>query len=400
MIIVLPANTLSPILNKSMLKPDFKKIPKTPGVYLFLGSNQKVLYVGKATSLKQRLNQYFQSNVARRIGEMVSQAKKIKFYTLDSILEATILESNLIKKYWPKYNIKDKDDRSFVYIVFPKTKYPAPLIVRGRELKKFPAKEFKVFGPYQSFYIAKNILNLLRKIFPYSTCRPFSGKPCFESQIGLCPGLCTGSISRSDYLKNISKLILVLKGERQKLIKKLIKDNPAQAKSLRYLQDVALIKRDDLEEEKLSRLEAYDISHFSGHEAYGSMVVFSQGEADKKEYRLFKIKASPKNDDLRALTEVLSRRLEHKDWPRPDLILIDGGKPQIDFVANLLAKKNFAFPLVGLSKLAGDKLVFAKDSKKNLKLLAENIKPTLLKARDEAHRFANFARRRANSNRF
>ena len=200
---------------------------------------------------------------------------------------------------------------------------------------------------------------------------------------------------RKFYEKNIKNISLLLQGKKEILLKKLSKENPDQARALKHLQDVSLLEKDsNISEIGYQRIEAYDISHLSGKEAYGSMVVLnSYGEPDKKEYRLFKIKNEFLNDDMRALEEVLSRRLEHKEWPVPDLILIDGGKPQIDFLLRTFKKYNFK-NFVGLSKFSGDELIFPLDIKENKKKKIKEIKNFLLLARDEAHRFANFARKR------
>jgi len=230
------------------LKNKLKTIPKKPGVYFWLAKDKKILYVGRATSLKNRLSQYFLKNIEPRISEMVDTATDIKYEVCDSLLEAIILEAKYIKKYWPKYNIKDRDDRSFIYIVIPKALYPKPIIVRGKDLKKFPPSTAKIFGPYQSFYLVQNALRLIRKLFPYSTCSINSGKACFDYQIGLCPGACIGAISSKDYLKNIKNIILLLSGEKKKLLKKLIKENPEKAKALKHLQDVSLLTKELVEE--------------------------------------------------------------------------------------------------------------------------------------------------------
>lgn len=372
-----------------------KKLPLTPGVYLFLGKKGEILYVGRATSLRRRVLSYFQEPLQKfdpRKKEMMDLAIKIKYFKTKTVLEAIILEANLIKKYWPKYNIREKDDRSFIYIIIPKTDYPKPIFARQHELKNFPYKS-RVFGPYQSITLVKGFLRIIRRIFPYSTCRPFSGRPCFEHQIGLCPGLCVGKVSKEDYKKNIDNIILLLKGEHKKLFKKLKKENPEQIRALEQIQDVTLIKDSDYGLSMSAsltpnRVEGYDISHLTGKETYGSMVVFRDGEADKSQYRLFKIKEAPQNDDLRALEEIVERRLKHLEWPYPDLILIDGGKPQIDFISKVMARHHLNIPLIGISKLANDKLVYPKEIKKSFKDLAETIKQTLLKIRDEAHRFA------------
>ena len=371
-----------------------KSAPKKPGVYFWLDKQGAVLYVGRATSLKARLSQYFQKGISSRIAEMVTAARNLRYEETETLLEAIILEAQNIKKYWPKYNIVDRDDRSFIYVVIPKKEFTRPIIIRGHELKKFPAGMAQIFGPYQSFYLLQNALRLIRRIFPYGTCKPNSGRACFDYQIGLCPGVCVGKISAREYKKNIDNIVLLLKGEKKRLMIKLKKANPEQAKAFQHLQDVSLLTRDeDLNERKISRLEGYDISHHAGKESYGSMVVFENGEPNTSQYRLFKIKDAPAADDERALLEVLTRRFKHLEWPLPDLIMIDGGSPQINFLAHELASLNISAHLVGISKFGGDKLVFTAKTKKEQRELAENIKPTLLKLREEAHRFANRGRK-------
>jgi excinuclease ABC subunit C len=366
-----------------------KKAPDKPGVYKYLDKNSNILYIGRATSLRSRLKQYFQKQVDDRIKEMVMQAQDIKYIETASVLEAIILEANLIKKYWPKYNVKDKDDRSFSYLIIDKRQeFPQPVIVRGRELKKFISDEVEVFGPYQSQYLLRRALKLIRQVFPYSTCQPKSGKACFDYQIGLCPGVCISKISSKEYKKNIEKIVMLLKGERTRLIKTLKKNNPEQVEALKNLQEVTLLQREkDLQTPQLSRIEAYDISHLSAKEAYGSMVVFSNNEIDKSQYRLFKVSTENSGDDLNSMLEVVSRRLQHLEWPKPDIILLDGGKPQVDFLSHYFDNNNITIPLVGLSKYGGDILVFKKNTNKNIKDLIKLLKPKLQELREEAHRF-------------
>jgi len=365
---------------------------------MFLDAKKRVLYVGRAVSLKKRVLNYFQKNLLDpRIKEMVSLARDIKYKKSENLLDAIVLEANLIKKYWPKYNIKDKDDRSFVYVMISKKDdFPKPVIARGREIEnlKFKIEKFYTFGPYQSLYLIKNALKIIRKIFPYSNCLPVgrpgkigSGKPCFDYQIGLCPGACVGAISKEDYKKNIENIALLLKGNKKRLLKKLKKENPNQAKALAHIQDVTLVNEKEIKSSVL-RIEGYDVSHLAGKETYGSMVVFTNGDADKNQYRLFKIKNAPANDDLRALEEMTLRRFKHGEWQKPDLILLDGGRPQVSFVSKTLRNKNINIPLVGISKFGGDELVFPLGMKKPTRELIENTKGTLLKVREEAHRFA------------
>ncbi|OQA36431.1 MAG: UvrABC system protein C [Parcubacteria group bacterium ADurb.Bin326] len=187
---------------------------------------------------------------------------------------------------------------------------------------------------------------------------------------------------------------MIFSGQKKLLLKKLSKSNPQAVAALKHINDVTLISRSELTGlPQSNRIEAYDISHFSGKETVGAMSVFVDGVADKDSYRLFNIKTVG-NNDLLALQEMISRRLNHDEWPLPEIFLIDGGKPQIDFLSRLFSERRIARPIMGISKLAGDKLVFPAKTSKATKELAEQLKPTLLQARDEAHRFGNMARRR------
>jgi len=373
-----------------------KNLPNSPGVYLFKKKSE-VLYVGRAINLKNRVSQYFRENLNPRIREMVENSDRVEFQITSNLLEAIILEANLIKKYWPKYNIKDRDNRSFLYLLISKKEdFPKPIIIRGRELEKFKNSDFEIFGPYQSLTLLKSALKIIRRIFPYSTCKPNQGKPCFDYQIGLCPGICLGLISKKDYRKNINNLILFLKGDKKKLLKKLERENPEGLKALQHIQDVALISNfeEEIKKQAYYRIEGYDISHWAGKETYASMVVFENGVSNKNEYRLFKIRKAPKNDDLRALEEALKRRFAHQEWRFPNLIMIDGGLPQVSYCFSVLKSLNISIPLVGISKYQNDKLVFSKGISKSLKKIIESSKPTLLKVREEAHRFANKSSKR------
>jgi excinuclease ABC subunit C len=387
------------MINSQKLLHRVKKPPLSPGVYQFLGKKGKILYIGRATSLRRRVLQYFQKQLEPRIAEMVSSAKNIKVIKTDTVLEAIILEANLIKKYWPKYNVKDKDDRSFIYVVFTKGDYSKPFIVRGRDLSKFPAGSAKIFGPFMNVTLLKNTLRIIRRIFPYSTCKSNSGQACFDYQIGLCPGACIGKISPAEYKKNISGIKKIFSGQKKQLIRQLAKSNPTAAAGLKHISDAVLVSRDELAgASNISRIEAYDISHFAGHEAVGAMAVLTNGQIDKSQYRLFNIH-TPAGDDLRALAEVITRRLNHHEWPMPDIFLIDGGRPQINFLKKIFSERHLVKPLVGLSKLGGDILVFSSGTSAAVKDLALSVKPLLLLARDEAHRFGNSTRRRKLRNR-
>ncbi|MDA2922126.1 GIY-YIG nuclease family protein [Patescibacteria group bacterium AH-259-L07] len=420
-------------------KSKIKRFPSSPGVYIFENKKGSILYIGRAAVLKKRILSYVQRNLDPRLQEMVDKAYKIRYKRADSVLEAIILEANLIKKHWPKYNIRERDNRSFIYIVIDtKDKYPRPAIVRGREIEKFTPLEIrrpkaygtvsdsvslmgvgahaKVFGPYKSLSTVGSALRIIRRIFPYSTCSPAvasakAGKPCFNYSVGLCPGVCIGKISQNEYRKNINNIISMLRGQKKRLVKKLAKENPLQARALQHISDVSLLTRSSLSSSHLEiqmrrgavkqssttprRIEGYDISHLTGKETGGSMVVFTGNKPDKSQYRLFTIKHAQPHNDLAALEEVIIRRLRHTEWRFPDLIVIDGGRPQITHISKVLRARSVDFPLVGISKYGGDKLVFASNIKKSLKELIRSMKPTLLQVRNEAHRFAiTFSRKK------
>ncbi|MDA2935885.1 GIY-YIG nuclease family protein [Patescibacteria group bacterium AH-259-L05] len=411
---------------RAELKLKIKRFPSSPGVYIFENKKGNILYIGRAAVLKKRVLSYFQKNLDPRLQEMVDKAYKIRYKRADSVLEAIILEANLIKKHWPKYNIRERDNRSFIYIVIDtKDEYPQPVIVRGREFKKFPSR-VQIFGPYKSLSTVQSALRIIRRIFPYSTCKPASDRPCFYYAVGMCPGVCIGKISPEEYRKNITHIISMLRGQKKQLVKELAKENPLQARALQHIFDASLLTRSSLSSSSFPlviprtpslssrtsrgkterevrdnrkkfcrRIEGYDISHLTGKETGGSMVVFMGNKPDKSQYRLFTIKHAQPHNDLAALEEVIIRRLRHTEWRFPDLIVIDGGRPQITHINKILQDKSINIPLVGISKYGGDKLVFASNIKKSLKELIRSMKPTLLQVRNEAHRFAiTFSRKK------
>lgn len=370
---------------------NLKKIPKSPGVYLFM-SGKKILYIGKASSLRERVRSYFSSSSEKAL-RLLSLSKKIRFIKTDSVLEALFREAVLIKKYQPIFNVREKDNRSFVYLVIPRFKikdFPSPFIIRGRELKRYPSSDFHIFGPFKSWSVLKKALFLLRKIFPFCE-KPNSGKPCFYYQIGLCQGACLGRVSKKEYQAMLKNLILFLEGKKRTLLKNLKKLYPEKINLLKEIEDSALISREEIIEEfPLSgrlRIEGYDISHFAGKNTYGSMIVFENGKPLKSCYRIFKIKEAKPQDDLSALVEVIKRRIRHKEWALPNLFLIDGGKNQVNSVYQVV--KDLKIPVVGIAKGKEKKdRLFLRGASKNLKKLISLSKPVLQRARDEAHRFA------------
>ena len=397
------------------------ELPDMPGIYLMKNKDNEVIYVGKATSLKSRVSSYFNKAHDNRIAKLVSEITQIEYKQTDSVLEALILEAEHIKELQPKYNVKEKDDRSWMYLTINKDEYPKIELIRGLELKKIDQKQFKyIFGPYQSKKILESILDIIRKVIPFSTCTPNQGKPCFYRHLKRCPGVCTGEITPEEYKKTIRHIALLFQGKKRELLRSLKKSMEASAekedfekatnfrsqiKNLERIRDVSLLQRDDLlpkqKKGEFARIEGYDISNISGTSAVGSMVVAEDGELTKSQYRKFKIKSIHQISDTGMIQEVLERRFKNS-WAYPDLIMIDGGLGQVNTVTKVLQKLNLEIPVIGLAKGAdrkNNRLVFNQDSTK-IKDKISKSKSILIKLRDEAHRFAIEFHRKIRSRQF
>lgn len=405
-----------------------KKIPDGPGVYFFLAKNKKVLYIGKATSLKSRVRSYFAPDLATTRGpllvSMLDKANSVEWRETDSVLEALILEANLVRTHKPKHNTDLKDDKSFNYVVITKEDFPRVLLVRGKELESQSSstKGFAplyIFGPFPHGLQLKEALRIVRKIFPYrDTCTPCAVarlnldtkdcKPCFNRSLSLCPGVCSGEITQTEYRKNIRRIVLFFQGKKKELLNNLEKEMRVLAKkekfeaaaairgqvfALTHIQDVSLIKDEYRKPPGTQsvRIEAYDAAHLGGSAAVGVMVVVDEGLAQKKEYRKFILRSTKAGDDVGALREILSRRLGHNEWPLPRLIVVDGSKAQLQAAAGVLEKYGVGIPLVGVVKddkhrprgITGDQALIMGREKE------------ILLANAEAHRYAiAFHRRR------
>ena len=383
-------------MDKEALIQKIRKFPETPGVYLMRDTRRTILYVGKASSLRHRVISYFQRPQEARIETMLSKLNEIEIQKTDSVIEALFLENELIKKHQPKYNVKLKDGKTFLGIFITKEEWPR--IMPARTTQKLPEGEF--YGPFPSGGQVREALQILRKLFPFRvSCKPMSGKACFEYHLGMCPGVCTGKVTKEEYQKTIRHIKLFLKGHKKDIIRDIEKQMKQAAKdmnfekaarfrdqiaSLQHIHDVALITEDNIThpEDIPARIEAYDISNISGAFAVGSMVVFEEGLINKNEYRKFKIKSVQGANDVAMLQEVLERRFLN-DWPKPDLILIDGGKGQVNGAKQILAKRKLDIPVVGLAK--------GPDRKNDELITDEKLdvdKNLLIRVRNEAHRFA------------
>lgn len=428
-------------------------LPTTPGSYQFFNRDGEIIYIGKAVNLKNRVLSYWQTgaNLTPAKQQLITKVERIEWITTDSEIEALLLEANLVKKYQPYYNVDLRDDKRFVYI-----KVSLDDEVPGLFITRTVGQQGRYFGPFVSAQAVKETLKALRKIWPYCTTRKVTKTPCFYYQIGRCLGACGGKVSVAEYKRVVIKPIIeFLEGKKEKIIFKFqvsISKLEKKAKStkiteaeseeltklkwqLRNMEQVLDNTRVLSTAEKYSsdvvelakvlalpkvpeRIEGYDLSNIFGQEAVGSMVVFAGGEPNKNEYRKFKIKLSlrgvlatrqsrgngittllgvardDKRGDVQMLEEVLTRRFTN-NWPLPDLIVVDGGKAQLNVALKILKKYKLAIPVLGISKGEGlrssgapDKLFFP-NQKLPLELSLSSPALHLLKrVRDEAHRFA------------
>lgn len=392
-----------------------KKLPDNPGVYFFLGNRKQILYIGKATSLTSRVRSYFATDLSesrgQRIVNMVAEAKYLDWRETDSVLEALILEANLIKTHKPRYNILEKDDKSFNYVVIPKEEFPRIMLVRGKDLPgEWPAKKrLKVFGPFPHGLQLMEALKLIRRIFPYrdTSCVPcgepenVSCKPCFNAQIGLCPGPCAQWVSKQEYARTIRHITLFFEGKKKALLTELEREMKAYAKeekfeeagerrrqifALGHINDVALIKEEYRQPLGTSpfRIEAYDVAHLMGGAMVGVMTVVENGTKQPALYRKFNVKTVKGSNDPAALSEVLSRRLGHDEWAMPKLIVVDGSTAQMNVAERVLESAGVRIPIVGVVK---DEKHRPKQIKGDRMLITTREKDILL-ANAEAHRYA------------
>lgn len=435
-----------------MLK--LRKAPARPGVYIFRRGRVPI-YIGKALNLKKRLASYFsfrdKNRMPARIQKMLTEATGLEIIETRSEIEALIKEAELIKKHRPKYNVLMRDDKNYFFVGITLEQFPRIFVThqpqsRHRALGAGHQKQTaskpapsacnqapRYIGPFTSGAALKTTLKLLRRVFPYCDCKSVHKRPCLSSQIGKCPGYCCMEEKRKEkrengrreYRKNISGIIAVLSGKKTRLASDLRKQMKKAVKKERYeeagrLRDQvfglervfshrtvlrspdnssvwpatrekiqSLLKTDSL----LERIEGYDISNISGGAAAGSMVVFMNGAADKNQYRKFKIKTISGASDVAMLKEIILRRFGHPEWPYPQLVVIDGGKPQLNAALETLWKsmgRKQKTEKIAITALAKKEEILYTESGRAIHLKRED--PQLLRLfqriRDESHRFA------------
>lgn len=397
------------------------KITHQPGVYLFKDEKDTVLYVGKAKDLRRRVSQYFQANVEGKTALLVAQIKNIQTIPTASEFDALILEAKLIHDLAPKYNLILKDDKSPLYILITLSEaFPRVLTVRQRDLAVKMSKGDVIYGPFQSARVVRTMLRHLRYSLPYCTQTIRTGRPCFWSHLGLCDPCPSGlQPDRKRYRQNILRLTNILNGKSNQVMKDLERNMQLAAKTqnfeeaakfrkyLRnlkqmlsrhydpelYLQSDTALK--DIGQTELSalakllgishlqRIECIDISNLQGTFATGSLVVLTDGRPDNSEYRRFKIRQTGQINDVAMIREVIARRFTHPEWPKPDLLVIDGGKGQVR------AAQFAPVPVIGLAKREEEIIVPKGSSWKTIRLSYTSPALHLVqRIRDEAHRFA------------
>ena len=408
-------------------------VPHKSGVYIFKNENGTVIYVGKAIDLYHRVASYFlrlhPKGVNVKTNILVEQIARVETIIVESELEALILEANLIKKHLPQFNIRLMDDKDYLYIGITKDEFPKVITLRKQDLKKVK----KFFGPFPSSRTVRDTLKKIRRVFPWcsSTQSRFVGsisnrdcKPraCFYYHTKLCPGACVGLISKQDYQKIIRRFSKFLEGKKEELVSDLTekmveesdKQNFEEAGKIKkmidginyltqinrasvYLENPNFLEDEtklaleqlqkDLRLQKLpERIEGYDISNIQGKDATGSMVVLTHGEIDKSQYRKFKITISGRPNDVGMHKEMMRRRLKHKEWLLPDLIIVDGGRGQVRGVQSIIHTTNYILPIYGLAKRM-EWLYPPVGEVVNLPRKSLSLK-LLQKLRDESHRFA------------
>lgn len=429
------------------LEEKLKSLPTVPGVYFHKSASGEILYVGKAANLRGRVRQYFHKSRYRepKTDLLISEIKDIDWIELETEADALFLEAEMVRRYMPRYNILLRDDKSMQYVrIDYKSDYPTVRIVRRPVDDKA-----EYFGPYLSGAPIKRALRYLRKAFPFAVSRPLNQKRVsLEYHLGLDPGLEEGRTTLKDYRANLRKLMRYLRGGRVALIRQIEKEMKSAAKTndfekaaqlrnqlfaLRELSWQVLFS--DSEQQDLSRdhalaelaqllnlnkpprrIEGFDVSHVQGTHNAASMVVFVNGVPDKAAYRKFKMRLEG-NDDFAHMNETLTRRLRDdnvRKWGLPDLILIDGGRGQLQ--SGLRARDNCdrAIAMIGLAKkreeivihksaslpgidlgalvqTATGQRAYVKESELfiNIQLPdSSNIVKLLQRIRDESHRFA------------
>ena len=421
------------------LKAKIANLPLSPGVYLFKNRAGQIIYIGKAVKLRRRVRQYFaKKQLNPKTRALVAEIADLDFITTESELDALFLEAELVKRHQPNYNILLRDDKSSVYIKITNYK-PVPDIT----LVRLPNDDQALyFGPYFNAYLIRQALRFLRKIFPYfSKTYDIKLGSRLDQQIGLEPDV-SSSAGREKYAQDLRQIIRFLKGDRLKIMAEIerkmldcarrqdfemaafYRNQVFQLRALRQKvkieQFFASDDRHDISLEQLTqafglknppeRIEGFDVSHLGGTNVVASQVVFIGGVPSRAHYRHYKMKFN-QNNDYANMGEVIRRRFAPKNLAKfghPDLVLIDGGKGQLQVALAELTKLNqTTVPVLALAEKFEEIVIAKHGSNLNLspeyeRYLSENsadfwvlrlgknqpVLQLLQRVRNEAHRFA------------
>ena len=409
----------------SISRERLAELPDQPGVYLFRDAHGRLLYVGKAASLRKRVSSYFRrtARLAPRIAKMAGAVQDIEARPTASEAEALLLESRLIKERRPRYNVLFRDDKTYPQLKVTREPFPRLLVTR-RKLDDGAV----YFGPYTDATRMHEAVRFLRRVFPLRTCKTFPDAPCLEYHLGQCLAPCAKHVTAEAYQRIADDLVAFLQGKRDRLLQELSRRMSRAARDQRYEEAARL--RDQMEaltsvivakEKSLAagpleqlqaalrlprlpqRIEAFDISHIFGQAAVGSMVVFAEGKPHKAHYRYFNIETVRDGDDYRMMREVIRRRYSgtlaaaasatSRGMPLPDLVLVDGGKGQLATACEELRALSLTIPVMGLAKRL--ERIFLPDAAEPVVLLPTSPVLHLVQhIRDEAHRFAITSHRR------
>jgi len=388
---------------ESKLQQKLKTLPRSPGVYFHKSKTGEIIYVGKAAVLKNRVRQYFQStrDMDIKTKALVEEIHDTDWVETESELDALFLESEMVKRYMPRFNILLRDDKSQTFIrIDMKSEWPYVCFTRN------PADDgAEYYGPYYNGFTIKKAMRFLRKVFPYYTAPPkTTGRPDLDSHIGLSPRPGTTS---AEYKSTLRRLIRYIEGGRTSIITELEKEMKAAAALQDFesaasyrnkLSDLKALQHRimfgdreflDISKDKAlsslvelfglpkipARIEGYDISHMGGTNVVASMVVFTNGVSDRGNYRKFKTRIE-QNDDYFNMHETLQRRLSEKNlkaWGTPDLILIDGGKGQLDVALKALEERDLKIPMISIAKREEEVIVHRTRSNLSLDFLAQYV---------------------------
>lgn len=378
MILVCAPGSILEIVN-AQLEAKLKTLPRTPGVYFHKSADGEIIYVGKAAVLRNRVRQYFQNSRDKDIKTqaLVAEIEDTDWVEVESEIDALFLESEMVKRYMPRYNILLRDDKSQMFVrIDMKSEWPTVSFTRN------PADDnADYYGPFYNSYALKKALRYLRKVFPYYTREPKPGQSRLDEDLGLSPRRDDGP---EVYKANLRKLISYIKGNRVQLANEIERDMQTAAGLHEFERAAALrnklghmkelqrrvmfgdrefldISKDKaLTDLKLllnlptapARIEGYDVSHMGGTNVVASMVVFTNGVSDRAEYRKFKMTLQ-QNDDYYNMYETILRRCSPKNlqsWGKPQLLLVDGGKGQLESAIKALTERGVEFPVISIAK--------------------------------------------------